>query len=42
MGIMPGKKVGLILESLVQAVLDNPEYNNREKLIELMNRKALE
>ena len=42
MGIGPGKKVGLILESLVQAVLDNPEYNNREKLIELMNRKALE
>jgi poly(A) polymerase/tRNA nucleotidyltransferase (CCA-adding enzyme) len=42
MGIGPGKKVGLILESLVQAVLDNPEYNNRERLIELMNRKALE
>jgi len=42
MGIGPGEKVGLILESLVQEVLDNPEYNNREKLIELMSRKALE
>jgi putative nucleotidyltransferase with HDIG domain len=41
-GIGSGKKVGLILESLVQAVLDHPEYNNREKLIELMNRKAPE
>ena len=34
-GLKPGKKLGLILNELFQTVLDDPEMNDREKLIRL-------
>jgi len=33
LGIQPGKKVGEILNRLLEIVLDNPQYNTREKLL---------
>lgn len=35
MGVPQGKEIGRILDSLYEAVLDNPEWNNKEKLVEL-------
>ncbi|MDR1353034.1 MAG: HD domain-containing protein [Treponema sp.] len=34
-GIKPGKHMGIILNELLEAVLDDPELNNREKLLEI-------
>lgn len=34
-GISPGKKLGYILNELFQCVLDDPQMNNKEKLIEV-------
>lgn len=34
LGISPGKRIGEILSKLFEIVLDNPEYNTREKLLE--------
>ncbi len=42
-GIQPGKKLGLILNELFQAVLDDPSMNDREKLLavaEKLNEKT--
>ncbi len=39
-GIAPGERVGRILESLMEAVLDNPEHNNREKLVKMIRKAA--
>jgi len=36
LGIPPGKRVGVILKGLFEAVLNNPELNNREILLELV------
>jgi len=36
LGIEPGKKVGAILKGLFEAVLDNPELNTVDKLLELV------
>jgi hypothetical protein len=32
-GIEPGKRLGLILDDLLQTVLDDPTLNTREKLL---------
>ena len=34
-GIPSGKKMGVVLNELLEAVLDDPEMNNREKLLKL-------
>ena len=34
-GIEPGKRMGFILNELLEAVLDDPELNTREKLLEI-------
>ena len=34
-GIPPGKQMGIILNELLEAVLDDPELNTREKLLEI-------
>jgi poly(A) polymerase/tRNA nucleotidyltransferase (CCA-adding enzyme) len=34
LGIEPGKKIGLILNTLMNDVLDNPEHNNKEYLFQ--------
>jgi len=38
MGMKQGKQMGIILDKLFDAVLENPEQNNREKLLELANK----
>ena len=38
LGIPPGPKVGVILSELLQAVLDDPAVNEREKLLEIARR----
>ncbi len=35
MGINPGKEVGIVLNTLLDRVLENPQLNTREKLIEI-------
>jgi len=35
-GLPPGKEVGEVLKYLLDLVLDNPELNNKEKLIEII------
>ncbi len=37
MGIQPGPELGRILKELLDKVLDDPELNTKEKLIELVN-----
>jgi tRNA nucleotidyltransferase (CCA-adding enzyme) len=39
-GIGPGPQVGRILDELLEAVLDHPEYNNRERLEELARERV--
>jgi hypothetical protein len=34
-GIRPGKTMGIILHELLETVLDDPEQNTREKLLEI-------
>lgn len=36
LGILEGKKIGIILNKLKEIVLDNPELNNKEQLLELV------
>ncbi|MDR3192026.1 MAG: CCA tRNA nucleotidyltransferase [Treponema sp.] len=38
MGIQPGKHMGIILGELLEAVVDDPELNSREKLLEIAGR----
>ena len=38
MGMKPGKDLGNVLEQLFQQVLDQPELNQKEKLIELAHK----
>lgn len=41
LGFKPGKEIGIILEELLNKVMERPEMNNRERLIELAkNKKA--
>ena len=35
MGIDPGKEIGIVLNALLDKVLENPELNTKEKLIEI-------
>lgn len=39
MGIAPGKEMGIILKSLFDKILEDPELNDREKLIKLVKEK---
>jgi putative nucleotidyltransferase with HDIG domain len=41
LGIPPGKTIGIILKELLEAVLEDPDLNTREKLLEIAGRKAL-
>lgn len=34
LGILPGAKIGTVLENLLELVLDNPEWNTRDVLLE--------
>jgi hypothetical protein len=34
-GVAPGRYVGIILNELLEAVVEDPELNNREKLLEI-------
>ena len=34
-GMQPGKEIGRILNALLELVLENPEYNTKEKLLQL-------
>ena len=36
-GMQPGPEMGATLQRLVEVVLEHPEYNTREKLLELAN-----
>ncbi len=38
MGMKPGKEVGIVLDQLFEAVLDEPKWNEREKLLELAHK----
>lgn len=40
LGMKPGKNIGMLLEELLQAVLEKPEHNTREKLLELFFEKV--
>ena len=35
-GIVPGKQMGEILHFLLEKVIEEPEYNEKEKLLELV------
>lgn len=37
-GMKPGKEVGIVLDQLFEAVLEEPEWNRREKLLELAHK----
>lgn len=41
MGIKPGKEIGEILEYLLDIVLENPKSNDKEKLINIVEKKFL-
>ena len=34
LGMKPGRQIGVVLESLLEAVLENPELNTREILLD--------
>lgn len=36
-GMEPGKEIGATLERLLELVIENPEYNTKEKLLQLKN-----
>lgn len=38
MGMCPGKELGAVLDALFEEVLDHPEYNTKEKLMELAHK----
>lgn len=40
-GIKPGRKLGIILNELFQAVLDDPGINSKEKLLEIARKLSL-
>jgi F0F1-type ATP synthase membrane subunit c/vacuolar-type H+-ATPase subunit K len=37
-GVLPGKHMGIILGELLEAVVEDPELNSREKLLEIAGR----
>jgi len=39
LGIPPGKTIGTILKQLLEAVLEDPDLNTKEKLMEMVGRK---
>jgi len=41
LGISPGKTIGIILKELLEAVLEDPDLNTREKLMEIAGKKWL-
>lgn len=40
-GYKQGKEIGLILNDLLELVLDNPELNQRDKLLEIVNQRQV-
>ena len=36
-GMKPGKELGFVLNELLEAVIDKPEYNSKEKLLDIVN-----
>ena len=40
LGLQPGPKVGRILNQLLERVIEKPEYNRKDKLIEIIKRTA--
>lgn len=36
-GMQPGKEIGMILNALLEIVIEEPEYNTKEKLLQLKN-----
>jgi putative nucleotidyltransferase with HDIG domain len=41
LGIPPGKTIGIILNDLLESVLEDPDLNTKEKLMEIVRRKWL-
>lgn len=41
LGVKPGPQIGQILSELLEVVLDNPEYNTREYLLELAKKQKI-
>ena len=41
-GMRPGKEIGEMLDKLLHAVLEEPEENTKEKLMEQVRRMMLE
>jgi hypothetical protein len=41
LGMKPGKDIGHVLEQLFEAVLKDPEMNNRKNLLELANKLVI-
>ena len=36
-GMEPGKEIGVVLNSLLDMVIENPELNTKEKLLDIVN-----
>ena len=34
-GMKPGKEIGAVLSKLLEIVIENPEYNTKDKLLEI-------
>ena len=34
-GMKPGKEIGIVLNKLLEIVIENPEYNTKDKLLEI-------
>jgi tRNA nucleotidyltransferase (CCA-adding enzyme) len=41
LGLAPGKTIGIILNELLEAVLEDPDLNTKEKLLEIVRSKGL-
>ncbi len=42
LGIEPGKRIGLVLEELFQTVLDDPQMNDKQKLLKVAQEKFIQ
>ena len=40
MGMKPGKDIGYVIDQMFEAVLEDPELNNRKNLLALANKLA--
>ena len=39
LGILPGRETGNALQMLLQAVMEHPEWNTKEKLLEIVSKR---